>query len=126
MKKTFVSSWKSSVQPRKQRKYIAKAPLHLRKKFLNATLSKELRKTSGKRSFQLKTGDKVKIMRGQFKGQSGKVEKVSLKESKVFVTGIELLKKDGSKSLYPLNASNLMLEELNLEDKKRKAKFEAK
>src|SRR3989338_176397 len=44
MKNKFSTKWKESKQPRKQRKYRANAPLHLRKKFVNVNLSKELRK----------------------------------------------------------------------------------
>jgi len=41
----------------------------------------------------------------------------------VFVTGIEKIKKNGSKFLVSLAPSNLMITELNLKDKKRKAKL---
>jgi len=34
MKKIFSTHWKASKQPRKQRKYRAKAPLHIKRKFL--------------------------------------------------------------------------------------------
>ena len=49
MKKDFSKSWKSSRQPRKQRKYVFNAPLHIRHKLVSANLSKELRKKYGKR-----------------------------------------------------------------------------
>lgn len=126
MKKKFVSSWNSSKQPRKQRKYRYNAPLHVKQKLDSSHLSKELKEKHGKRSIQPKKGDKVKIMRGQFKGKEGKIEKIDLKAGKVFITGIELVKKDGTKLLYPLNATNLMVQELNLEDKKRVKALERK
>ena len=50
MKSQFSKSWKSSKQPRKQRKYIAKAPLHIKRKLMGVNLSKELRKKHGKRN----------------------------------------------------------------------------
>lgn len=125
MKTDFSKSWNSSKQPRKQRKYIAKAPLHIKSKFLHAHLSKELREKYKKRSLRVITGDKVKIMRGQFKGKDGKVEKVDLKKSKVFVTKIGREKIDGSKTMYPLTASNLLIIELKLDDKKRIARLKA-
>jgi len=53
----------------------------------------------------------------------GTVELVEVKSSKVYVTGIERMKKDGSKAKVALNASNLIITELNLADKKRNAKF---
>ena len=36
-----------------------------------------------------------------------------------------MIKKDGSKVQYGINASNLIITDLNLSDKKRKAKLEA-
>ena len=82
--------------------------------------------TMERRNLQLKKGDKVKVLRGQFKKQENLVEKVDLKQEKVYVTGVELVKKDGSKSAYPLNVSNLMITSLELSDKKRKAKLNGK
>ena len=57
-------------------------------------------------------------MRGNFKGKIGKVERVDTKATKVYILGIEVAKKDGSKSLYPIHPSNLLIQELVL-DKKR-------
>ncbi|HSQ01903.1 MAG TPA: 50S ribosomal protein L24, partial [Methanobacterium sp.] len=53
-----------STQPRKQRKFIYKAPLHIRHKLMSVTLSEELREQYGRRSLPVKTGDTVKVMRG--------------------------------------------------------------
>jgi len=74
MKKEFSVKWIGSKQPRKQRKYRANAPLHIKRKFMSANLAKELRKRYGNRSFPLKKGDSIKIMRGEFKGKTGKIE----------------------------------------------------
>ncbi|MBI4738224.1 50S ribosomal protein L24 [Candidatus Woesearchaeota archaeon] len=120
MKQTFSTAWNASRQPRKQRKYRYEAPLHLRHRLLSAHLSKDLRTKHARRSFPVIKGDKVKVMRGQYAGKEGKVERVDLKESKVFLTGIERLKKDGSKSLYPITASNVLIMDLNLSDQRRK------
>lgn len=120
MKKKFSATWKSSKQPRKQRKYRYNAPLHIRQKFVRAILSKELRKKHGKRNFGLKKGDKVKVMVGQFKKHEGKVEKVDLKRLKIYIEGVEVVKKDGTKTTYPFEPSNLMITELSLDDKMRR------
>lgn len=119
MKKKFSKSWKSSKQPRKQRKYLANAPLHIRKKFVGMNLSKELRKSHGRRNIPVKKGDTIKIMRGKFKGKQGKVTEVKLKLSKIYVEGIQVKKQDNSKVNIKLQPSNLQIIELNLEDKKR-------
>lgn len=119
MKTKWNKTWKSSTQPRKQRKYIANAPLHIRRKMLGAHLSKELRTKYKKRSFPVRKGDKVKILRGQFKGTIGDVDKVDRKRYKVYVTGAEIKKADGTKKHVPIHPSKLMILTLKLEDKKR-------
>jgi large subunit ribosomal protein L24 len=124
MKQAFSRKWRSSRRPAKQRKYRYNAPLHILRKFMAAHLSKDLIKKYSRRSFPLATGDKVKIVRGQFKGRENKVERLNVRKSRVYITGIERTKKDGSKSLQPLRPSNLIITELNLEDKKRKEAIE--
>jgi large subunit ribosomal protein L24 len=119
MKKKFSTKWKASKQPRKQKKYSANAPLHLKKKLVSANISKELRKKYGKRSIPVRKGDVVKIMRGKFKGKKGKVTEVRMKYEKIIVEGIQVKKQEGSKVNFPLRASNLQITEINLDDKKR-------
>ncbi|MBU0472019.1 MAG: 50S ribosomal protein L24 [Nanoarchaeota archaeon] len=123
MKKNFSKNWISSKQPRKQRKYLAKAPLHLKSKLLNVHLSKELRTKHKRRSIRVRVGDKVKILRGNYKGEEHKVEKVNVKNQKVYLEKIELSKKDGSKAIRPFSPSNLMITALNTDDKKRLLKL---
>lgn len=69
-------------------------------------------------------GDKVKIVRGKFKGKEGKIERVSIKKTKLYVTGVEFTKKDGAKVLVPIEPSNCILTELDMSDKKRKKIFQ--
>jgi large subunit ribosomal protein L24 len=126
MEKKFSTAWKSSTQPRKQRKYRFNAPLHVKKSFMHSHLAKELRQKYKLRSAGLKTGDKVKIMRGQFKGKTGKVERIDIKKTKVYITGIDIIKKDGSKTFFSFNPSNLLITELNLDDKKRQQVLDKK
>lgn len=118
--KEWSRHWKSSKSPRKQRKYRHNAPLHVRKKFMSVNLSKELRTKYKRRNLPARKGDTVKILRGQFKKNRGKITKVNLKKIRMYVESAEILKKDGSKTFYPISPSNLQLVELNLEDKKRK------
>lgn len=119
MKKEFSTKWIASKQPRKQRKYRANAPLHLKKKFVSVNLSKELRKKHGKRNVVVKKDDTVKIMKGKFKGKSGKIAKVWLKISKVTINGIQTTKQDGSKVNVKMRPSNLQIIALNMEGSKR-------
>ena len=120
MKTTFSSSWKNSIQPRKQRKYRANAPLHVKGKFMHAPLSKELRKKYNIRSLHLRKGDKVKVLRGQFKGVVGRIENLSLIREFVNIAKAEILKKDGSKQYYPIHPSNVIILEIESERKRQK------
>jgi len=121
MKKKFSRSWIKSKQPRKQRKYSHNAPLHIKGKFMSAHLSKDLMKKYNRRSIRPRKGDKIIVLRGQFKKKKGNVERVDLKKSKVYVSGVEMIKKDGTKVFYPVHPSNLVVTEINLDDKKRAA-----
>ena len=119
MKNKFSKEWKSSKSAGKQRKYQKNAPLHIKSKFSSAHLSAELRKKYNRRSLTLRKGDKIKILRGNFRGKAGKVENIDLKNRRVSITGIDLVKKDGTKVLKQFHPSNLIINELNLDDKRR-------
>ena len=108
-----------SIQPRKQRKALYTAPLHIRRKIMSANLSKDLRAEIGKRSLPIRVGDKVQVVRGDFKGHEGKVESVDAKRYKVTVEGVTLSKPDGNAVLLPIHPSNLMIIEADLKDERR-------
>ena len=119
MKIEFSKSWIGSKQPRKQRKYLAKAPLHLRSDFMHAPLSKDLKKKYGKNALQIRKGDQVKVMRGAFKKKVGAVISVNLKKIRITVEGIQRTKKDGSKIFVALHPSKVMIIEIKSDDKFR-------
>jgi large subunit ribosomal protein L24 len=119
MRKKFSTKWRASKQPRKQRKHLAQAPLHIKHRFLSVNLSKELRKKHGKRNVALRKGDTVKIKRGKFKKKQGKVIRINTKSQKIYIENIQIKKNDGSKVDIPTKASNLQIIEINLEDRKR-------
>jgi large subunit ribosomal protein L24 len=119
MKKEFSVSWKGSSKARKQRKYRFNAPRNIRGKMLAAHLSKDLRTKYTRRSFALRKGDTVKVMNGENKGKIGKIDLVDVTRQKVTVEGIQITKKDGAKVSLYLDPSNLLITELNMEDKKR-------
>jgi len=118
MKSKFSIKWLSSIQPRKQRKFRANAPLHIKGSFLSAKLSKELQSKQKTRSARVRTGDKVKILRGQFKGRTGAVDNINVVKAKIFVAGAEIVKKEGGKVPYPIHASNVEITSLS-QDKRR-------
>ncbi len=117
--KFWSKEWKSSKKPKKQRKYRYNAPLHVKRKFLSAHLSEELRKRYNRRSFPVRKGDEVEIMRGEFKKKKGKINRIDLQETKVYIDGVTRKKVDGSDISVPVHPSNLKITELDLKDEKR-------
>jgi len=117
--KFWSKHWKSSKKPRKQRKYVYNAPLHVRHKFLSAHLSKELREKYNRRSFPVRKGDEVEVMKGKFKKITGKVNRVDMNKIKVYIDGITRKKVDGSEVQVPIHPSKIKIINLNLDDKKR-------
>jgi len=117
--KEWSNEWVRSKQPRKQRKYRHNAPLHVRQKFISARLSDALTNRFGRRSLPLRKGDEVRIMRGEDKGFRGKIERVELKSSKVYIEGLNVKKVDGSEVLRPVSPSNLLITDSKMEDKRR-------
>jgi len=126
MKKKFSKAWIRSTQVRKQRKYRKNAPLHIARKFLRSLLSQELRKKYNHRNLAVRKGDTVKVLRGEFKGKTGKVERVSIVYRKVYLDSISRTKKDGNKVAVAFDASKLMITALEIDDKRRKAILERK
>lgn len=108
-----------SSQPRKQRKFIYEAPLHIRRKFLSANLSEKLQGEFGRRSLPLRTGDKVKIMRGEFRGLMGAVKELDAKNLMVNIEKVVRKKVDGTEVPVPVHPSNLQIIEALMEDKRR-------
>jgi large subunit ribosomal protein L24 len=119
MKKEFSTNWKGSKQPRKQRKYLANAPLHIKRKLMSAPLSKDLRKKYSKKNTSVRKNDSVKVITGEFKGKTGKISVIDTRKMKVNVEGLNITKKDGSKANVWFDCSNLIITELSLDDKMR-------
>ena len=109
-----------SRQPRKQRKAYFNAPLHKRQKLMSAPLSPELREKYGVRNLPVRVGDKVRVMRGDFKGHEGKVVKVDLRKYRIYVDGVVIKKASGETVFRPLHPSKVMIIELDLKDPWRK------
>lgn len=119
MKQEFSTQWVGSKQPRKQHKYLANAPFHIRHKFLSANLSKPLKEKYGKRNLPLRKGDEVLVMRGAFSKRKAKVVSVDIKSLKIALESIQRTKKDGSKVNVFFHPSVLQIQTLNLDDKQR-------
>lgn len=114
----------SSEQPRKQRKAEATAPLHRRQKRLHATLSDDLREEYNTRRTRVNTGDTVEVMRGDHAGVKGEVVNVDLVAAVAHVEDVTVEKADGEEVARPIDASNLKITAVNLDDERRQARLE--
>jgi large subunit ribosomal protein L24 len=112
--------------PRKQRKRLYNAPAHLRRKFMAAPLSPELVSSKGAKSLPVRKGDTVRVMRGDHIGFEGKVSRVDLKRYRIFLEGLTREKVDGTNIFVSVHPSKVMIKNLKLDDKWRKAIVEGK
>ena len=108
-----------SKKPRKQRKWVYEAPLHIKRKLISAHLSNDLNKKYKRNSFPLKKGDEVQVMSGSFKKRSGKIDKINLKKQRVFIQGITRKTSAGTEKMVSFHASKLKILNFNLSDKRR-------
>ena len=107
-----------SKQPRKQRGRLYSLPAHGRHRLLAARLSYDLRDKYKTRSLPVRKGDRVKIMRGDFKKLEGEVLRVDVKNWSIEIQGVSVTKADGSQVPNSIRSSNVMLLKL-AEDKER-------
>ncbi|NEU55925.1 50S ribosomal protein L24 [Halorussus sp. MSC15.2] len=112
-----------SKQPRKQRNQTERASLHERHEQVKATLADDLREEFDVRSVRVNAGDTVEVMRGDFAGEEGEVVDVDLRDAVVHVEDVTLEKADGEEVPRPLDASNLRVTDLDLEDDVREARL---
>jgi large subunit ribosomal protein L24 len=89
-----------------------------------ANLSDDLKKQYNKRSTGVVKGDTVKIMRGEYKGVEGKVEKINTEKGKLSIEGVQREKIKGGNVKVLIHASNVIISSLNMDDNYRKNKME--
>jgi large subunit ribosomal protein L24 len=111
-------------QPRKQRNRQERAPLHEKQKQVRAHLSPDLREEYGQRSVRVNVGDTVEVQRGDFAGEESEVVEVDLRDAVVKVEDVTVEAADGEEVLRPLEASNLQVTALDLDDSRRQARLE--
>src|SRR4030042_5572963 len=107
--------------PRKQRKLLHNAPAHLRHKLMAAPLSPQLTASKSVKTLPVRKGDTVHIMRGDNKGFEGKISRLDLKNYRIYLEGLTREKVDGTVIFLPVHPSKVMIKNLNLNDKWRKA-----
>ena len=102
------------------------ATLFTKSKQMCSHLSKDLQQKYNKSSIRVTEGDTVRVMRGEFKGVSGKITRVSTEKNGVSIEGIKKEKLKGGNLDVFIHTSNLMVTDLNAEDKWRQNKLEGK
>lgn len=112
-------------QPSKQRTNQRRAPLHEKQTQVRATLSADLREKYEQRSVRVNAGDTVEVMRGDDAGEDGEVAAVHLRDATVDVEGVTVEAADGEEVPRPVDASNLRVVDLDLDDDRRKARLES-
>lgn len=112
-----------STQPRKERKALYNAPVHVRRARIAAHLDEPLMLKYDTRSTTLRKGDTVRIMRGEYAGTSGKILEVNTRTGKVTVDGVTVSKAKATQVARPLDPSNLVITKLDLTDPLRRAKL---
>ncbi|MDA4111143.1 MAG: 50S ribosomal protein L24 [Thaumarchaeota archaeon] len=114
-----------SSKPTKMRKSAALSSVRDRSlKLSRAALSSDLKSKYGTNSIRLRTGDSVKLVRGEYAGIEGKIQKVFPKEGRITVEGVTREKIAGGTTPLRIHASNVVVTSVNLEDKLRRQKLE--
>ena len=106
-------------RPSKQRKKIYEAQGQRLRKLLAASLSEELQMAQGRKSYPVRKGDTVKILRGDYAGVEGKVNDVDTRGQRLFVEGVTREMTSGTSTNVSVHSSKVMITKLNLDDKWR-------
>lgn len=99
-------------------------PKHQRDKMVGAMLEDSLRKQYRTKNVRVVKGDSVRVMRGEYKGVEGKVDKVNTEHATFHIEGIQREKIRGGQVKVPIHSSNVMVIGLNLDDDHRSRKLQ--
>ena len=88
-------------------------------KQISAPISKDLRKKYSRRSARVMVDDTVKVIRGEYKGITGKVSKISTSSNSIAIEGNKKEKLKGDKIDVYIHTTNVMITALNTDDKWR-------
>jgi large subunit ribosomal protein L24 len=114
-----------SSKPTKMRKRMLTLRAHSSNTSLpRAALSTDLKARYSRNSVRVREGDNVKLVRGEYSGIEGKVQKVYASDGLVTVEGIHREKIAGGNTPVKIHTSNLVVTGLNLNDKWRREAIE--
>ena len=107
-------------------KQIYRAMNQVAYKQISAPLSKDLRKKYSRRSVRIMVEDAVKVIRGEYKGITGKVSKISTGSNSIAIEGNKKEKLKGDKIDVYIHSTNVIITALNTDDKWRQKILEKK
>ena len=96
-------------------------PKHLTERRLRSPLSRALREKYGRRNVRVIAGDTIKVIRGEYSGIEGKIEKINMKRGSLAIEGIQREKVRGGNVKVEINSTNVIVTDLDLDDKYRQA-----
>ena len=88
-------------------------------KQISAPISKDLRKKYSRRNVRVTIDDTVRVIRGEYKGITGKVTKISTTNNGVAIEGNKKEKLKGEKVDVYIHSTNVIITALNTDDKWR-------
>ena len=115
-----------NTKPSTVRKQQKNAPIQIRRRYISAPLSPNLKSQFGARTMAVVENDTVSITKGDRKLTEGKVIRVNTKNSRIYIEGVTRTRLDGSTVQIPIRAENVMITKLNLDDDWRKKIIERK
>jgi large subunit ribosomal protein L24 len=121
-----MQSTETVTKPSKQRRMLYQATDHVRHRFFATHLSPELRASHLVKTFPVRSGDTVRVMRGDHNGFEGKVTRIDKRKYRIYVEGLTREKVDGTTIFVPIHPSKVMITNLNLDDKWRKKVLDRK
>ena len=107
-------------KPGKSRKRRFNAPNHIRRKFMSAPLSPSLKVEHGVRTMPVRRDDTVTIMKGDRRLTDGRVIRVDVSKSRLYVEGVTRQRMDGSTAQISIRPENVMITRMNLDDEWRR------
>ena len=113
-------SFKTSSKRRTNRKKFYNADSNQRRIFMSSKLEKNLREIHKIKTIPLRKGDEVKILRGEKKGNIGKIVQLSRKGIFIYINTVTYKKMKGDENYLPIHPSNVEILNLILTPERKK------
>jgi large subunit ribosomal protein L24 len=104
---------------------MSRLPKHILDGRICSSLADDLRKQYDRRSARVVKGDTVKVMRGEYTGIEGKVEKVNTERGTLAIEGVQREKIRGGNVKVQIHASDVTIMSFNLQDTYRQTKLQS-